>query len=142
MSGDDLLVDIGCGDGRVLREARRRYGVKALGIEVNPLVYLFARIRNMGIKDVRIRWSNFWKMNLKEADVVFCYLFPDVMANLAKKLEEELRPGTRVASCNFPLPGWNHTAIIYPESSRHGDPIYLYRYTSETVAPAPSRNLY
>lgn len=127
MTGEELLVDIGCGDGRVLREARRRYGVKALGIEVNPLIYLLARLRNMGIKGVRVQRRNFWKMNLSNADVVFCYLFPDVMASLAEKLAAELRPGTRVISCNFPLPGWSHTAVVYPESSLNGDPIYLYR---------------
>jgi len=127
MTGEELLIDIGCGDGRVLREARRRYGVKALGVEVNPLIYLLARIRNMGVKGVRVQRRNFWKMNLSNADVVFCYLFPDVMTNLAEKLKAELRPGTRVISCNFPLPGWSHTAVVYPESSLHGDPIYLYR---------------
>jgi len=128
MTGKELLVDIGCGDGRVLREARRRYGVQALGIEVNPLIYLLARIRNMGVKGVRVQRRNFWKMNLGNADVVFCYLFPDVMTNLAEKLAAELRPGTRVISCNFPLPGWNHTAVVRPDSSLHGDPIYFYRF--------------
>ena len=127
MTAKELLIDIGCGDGRVLREARRRYGVRVLGIEVNPLIYLLARIRNLGMKGVEVRWCNFWKVNLKDADVVFCYLFPDVMKNLAEKLESELRPGTRVISCNFPLPGWSHTAVFYPESSLHGDPIYFYR---------------
>lgn len=43
METGELLVDIGCGDGRVLRAAHRRYGVKALGFEVNPLAYLTAR---------------------------------------------------------------------------------------------------
>lgn len=67
-------------------------------------------------------------MNLGKADVVFCYLFPDVMTNLAEKLAAELRPGTRVISCNFPFPGWNHTAVVRPDSFLHGDPIYLYRF--------------
>jgi trans-aconitate methyltransferase len=129
MTAQELLIDIGCGDGRVLQEARRRYGVRALGMEVNPLIYLLARIRNLGMRGVEVRWCNFWKVNLKDADVVFCYLFPDVMKHLAEKLESELRPGTRVISCNFPLPGWNHTAVVYPPSSLHGDPIYLYRFS-------------
>jgi SAM-dependent methyltransferase len=133
MTGEDLLVDIGCGDGRVLREARRRYGVRALGIEVNPLIYLLARIRNIGIEGVRVQMKNFWKMNLGNADVVFCYLFPDVMTSLAEKLAEELRPGTRVISCNFPLPGWIHTAVVYPESSLNGDPIYFYRSPDPSI---------
>jgi len=133
MTAEDLLVDVGCGDGRVLREARRRYGVKTLGIEVNLLVYLLACIRNMGIKGIELRLCNFWKVNLGDADVVFCYLFPDVMKRLAEKLKAELKPGARVISCNFPLPGWRHVAVVYPESSLHGDPIYLYRFCDASV---------
>lgn len=127
MKPGDLLVDIGCGDGRVLRGATRRYGVRALGFEVNPLAYLLARLRTLGAKGVEIRYSNFWKADLREADVVFCYLFPDVMKRVAGKLEAELRPGTRVCSCNFPLPDWQPLKVLRPDSSLHGDPIYIYR---------------
>jgi SAM-dependent methyltransferase len=128
MKKDDFLVDVGCGDGRVLREAKKRYGIRALGIEVNLLAYVLARLRNMGVEGIEIRWGNFWNVNIHDADVVFCYLFPDVMARLAQKLEAELRPGTRVISCNFQIPGWIHSEVLYPESSLYGDPIYLYQF--------------
>jgi len=129
----DLLVDIGCGDGRVLREAKRRYGVRALGFEVNPLAYALARIRTLGMEGIEVRLSNFWNVNIRDADVVFCYLFPDVMERLAQKLEAELRSGTRVISCNFPLPGWRHSEVLYPDSSLHGDPIYLYQFPANRL---------
>ena len=132
MKKDDFLVDIGCGDGRVLREAKRRYGIRALGIEVNLLAYVLARLRNLGVEGIEIRWGNFWNVNIHDADVVFCYLFPDVMARLAQKLEAELRPGTRVISCNFTIPGWRHSEVLYPESSLYGDPIYLYQLPEAT----------
>jgi len=128
MKAGDLLVDIGCGDGRVLREAKQRYGIRALGFEVNPLAYILARLRTLGVEGIEVRWGNFWKVNIRDADVVFCYLFPDVMERLARKLETELRPGTRVISCNFPLPGWRYSEVLYPESSLHGDPIYCYQF--------------
>ena len=122
-----LLIDIGCGDGRVLREAYRRYGVRAVGFEINPLAYALARIRTLGLRGVSVRMQNFWKVNLREADAVFCYLFPDIMEKLATKLKSELRPGTPVISCNFPLPDWPHIAVLYPDSSLNGDPIYVYK---------------
>lgn len=128
MKETELLVDIGCGDGRVLREAKRRYGIRALGFEVNPLAYVLARLRTAGMKGIEVRWCNFWNTNIRDADVVFCYLFPDVMKRLAAKLEAELRFGTRVVSCNFSVPGWRHSEVLYPESSLHGDPIYLYHF--------------
>jgi hypothetical protein len=73
-----------------------------------------------------------------DADVVFCYLFPDVMGRLAQKLLRELRPGTRVISCNFPLPGWRHRELLYPESSIHADPIYLYQIPAVILRPSDS----
>ena len=128
MRSGDLLVDIGCGDGRVLRAARRRYGVRALGFEVNLLAYLIARVRSLGIEGIQIRLRNFWKVHLGDANVVFCYLFPDVMRRLAKKLEAELYTGTQVVSCNFPIPGWKPLEVLFPDSSLHNDPIYVYRF--------------
>ena len=111
---------------RVIRAAQKRYGVQALGFEVNLLAYFTARIRSIGIKGVQIRWRNFWTADIGNADVVFCYLFPDVLDRLAKKFATELRPGSRVVSCNFPIPGWYPKEVMYPDSPRHGDPIYIY----------------
>ena len=127
MHPGDLLVDIGCGDGRVLREARKRYGVRGLGFEVNPLAYVLARVKSLGAGGVEIRWGNFWKADLRDAAVVFCYLFPDVMRRLSEKLKAELRPGATVVSCNFPLPGWSPSRVLRAASSLHNDPIYIYR---------------
>jgi ribosomal protein L11 methylase PrmA len=127
MRKGSLLIDIGCGDGRVLREAHRRYGVRAVGFEINPLAYVLARIRTLGLRGVSVKMQNFWKVNLSEADVIFCYLFPDIMEKLASKLKSELRPGTPVISCNFPFPDWPYSAVLYPDSSLNGDPIYVYK---------------
>ena len=70
MNGNELLVDLGCGDGRVLRAAQRRYGVRALGFEVNALAYCLARVLSFPMKGVQIRCKNFWSENLQDADVV------------------------------------------------------------------------
>ena len=128
MNEGEIFMDLGCGDGRVLRAARRCYGVKAVGFEINLLAYLTARVFSMGVKGVRIRWEDFWSKEIGEANIVFCYLFPDIMERLARKLEGELRPGARVISCNFPFLGWHPEKVLRPESSRHGDPIFVYRF--------------
>jgi len=128
MGPKDRLYDLGCGDGRVLRAAARRYGVDAVGFEINPAAYLVAKALSLGRKSVRVCYGNFWAVNLGDADVVFCYLFPDLMERLALKLAQELRPGARVVSCNFPLNGWKHTQLLYPRTGRHKDPIYVYHF--------------
>ncbi len=127
MNPNEVLVDLGCGDGRVLRASRRRYGVRALGFEVNALAYCMARVLSLGTRGIQVKWKNFWSQNLRDADIVFCYLFPDVMKRLGIKLEEELRPGARVVSCNFSVPGWDPFEVVCPGSTSHGDPIYIYR---------------
>jgi SAM-dependent methyltransferase len=127
MMPGELLVDIGCGDGRVLRAARKRYGVRGLGFEINPIAFTKARLLTIGRKGLEVRCLNFWKADLGKADIVSCYLFPDVMRRLGAKLGKELTPGARVISFNFPIPGWKHEAVLRAASKLHNDPIYIYR---------------
>jgi len=128
MDAGQLLVDIGCGDGRVLRQVRRRYGVRAVGYELNFLAFVKAKFLCIGRKNIEVKWRNFWTVDLSNADVVFCYLFPDVMRDLAAKLKSDLKPGAVVVSCNFHLPGFNPERILRPGNSFHSDPIYVYRF--------------
>ena len=127
MASDQLLVDLGCGDGRVLRAASRRFGVRAVGYEINPMAYLRARLRCLGRTGVRVVRRNFWSADLRGADVVFCYLFPDVMARMAEKIHTDAKPGAVVVSCNFPVPGLTPKRILRPPGALHHDPIYIYR---------------
>ncbi|UCH21123.1 MAG: class I SAM-dependent methyltransferase [Deltaproteobacteria bacterium] len=127
MKTAQLLVDLGCGDGRVLRKARKTYGVRAIGFELNPLAYLSARVACLGTSSVEIRFQSFWKADLSKADIVFCYLFPDVMKPLANKLRSELKPGAVIVSCNFVLPDMVPERVLRPGNSLHNDPIYIYR---------------
>lgn len=121
------LIDLGCGDGRVLRAAVRRCAIRAEGYELNPLAYGKARLLSLGKGSISLHRRNFWQADLSTADVVFCYLFPDVMAPLAHKLHRELKAGSMVASCNFPLPGWVPEKILRPEGRLTNDPVYIYR---------------
>jgi len=127
MSPGQVLVDIGCGDGRVLRAARKRYGVACRGFEVNPIAFLKATLLTLGRRGIEIRFRNFWNADLTGADVVSCYLFPDVMRRLGQKLAGELAAGARVISFNFPIPGWKPQSTLRADSKLHNDPIYIYR---------------
>ena len=70
---------------------------------------------------------NYWHADLSEADLVFCYLYPDVLKKLSRKLHEELQPGATVISFNFPIPGFTPRRILRPAGALHGDPIFVYR---------------
>lgn len=125
MAAGQIFMDLGCGDGRVLRRVRRSYGVRAIGYELNLMAYGKARLMSIG-SGVEIRWRNFWKVDLSSADMVFCYLYPDVLPQLSDKLRRELKPGARIASCNFALPRWKPDHVLRPGPGRDSDPIYLY----------------
>ena len=136
MNPGQLLVDLGCGDGRILRKFRKRYGVRAVGFEINPLAYLKARVFCLGLGGIEIRLQNFWKADIKKADVVFCYLFPDVIKALSARLKKELKPGAFIVSCNFKLPDFIPDRVLRPDSVLYNDPIYIYRIPkSDTDRP-------
>jgi hypothetical protein len=127
MKKGQTMVDLGCGDGRVLREVCKNYKIRTIGFEINLMAYIKARVLSLGLKQVEIRRQNFWSQNLAGADVVFCYLYPDVMQRLSAKLKAELRPGTLVVSCNFALPGFKPLRVLRPEGSLHSDPVFIYK---------------
>jgi len=104
---DDVVYDLGCGDGRMLLAAAKRYHARAVGIEIDPLRYLWCQFLITILfqrKRIQIIFGNLFTKNLSEADVVMCYLMPDALAKLEKKFKTELRTGTRVVSNRFSFP--------------------------------------
>jgi predicted RNA methylase len=104
---DDLVYDLGCGDGRVIVIAARHYNSRVVGIELDPLRYLWCQllITMLGLRSqIRIVYGDFFTQDLSEADVVTCYLLQDTNNKLEKKLKRELHPGTRVVSHYFTFP--------------------------------------
>jgi len=109
----ELVYDLGCGDGRILVTAALRYQARAVGIEIDPLRWLWCQvlISILGLRNrVRIQFGDFFQYNLSEADLVTCYLLPETNKRLQEKLHQELKPGARVVSNTFIFPGIKETA--------------------------------
>ncbi len=121
-----VLIDLGCGDGRILRMARKHNDITAIGYELNPMAYLKAWLLSIGKKGIHINRSDFWSADLSRADIIVCYLFPDLMTDLSIKLTSDLKKGAIIVSCNFPLKGFNPINIIHPKGALNNDPIYIY----------------
>jgi SAM-dependent methyltransferase len=101
---DDLVYDLGCGDGRILITAVRRFGARAVGIEIDPLRYLWCRLAITALghrNQVQIHYGDFFKQDLSQADVVTCYLLQATNTKIEDKLLRELKPGSRVVSYTF-----------------------------------------
>jgi precorrin-6B methylase 2 len=119
----DTVYDLGCGDGRTIIAAAMGYKAQAVGIEVDPLRYIWCQIAIsvLGLRDrVKIIYGNFFNQDLSQADVVTCYLLPETNKKLEDKFHRELQPGTRVVSNSFLF----HSV---PLADRHDD-IRLYMF--------------
>ncbi len=122
------LVDLGCGDGRLVVAAARDFGARATGYELSIPMIIAARLaaRSKGSAgSVRIEYGNFFKKDLRDADVVVCFLMPKAMEKLSEKFRRELKPGARIISYTFQLPGWQ--AEVADRPTPKDVPIYRYR---------------
>jgi predicted RNA methylase len=126
----DVVYDLGCGDGRVIITAAKQFGAQAVGIEVDPLRYLWCQllITVLGLRGrVRVILGDLFSQDLSNADVVTCYLLQDTNQKLAVKLLGELRPGARVVSNTFTFAGI--------EPVREHGPARLYVFHPEPESP-------
>jgi len=111
---DEVVVDLGAGDGRVLRIAAREFGARAVGYEVEPLhcaVGWLGALFGGVLSRVSIRNKDLYQADLSQADVVFLYLNPTFVENLRQPLRQQLPPGARVVSLDFPFEGWEPSEV-------------------------------
>ena len=103
----DVVYDLGCGDGRIVVTAARNYGARAVGIELDPLRYIWCQmlITVLGLRGrVKIVYGNFFNQDLSKADVVTCYLLQSTNRKLVEKFSKELHSKARVVSNTFTFP--------------------------------------
>jgi tRNA G37 N-methylase Trm5 len=105
----DVLYDLGSGDGRIPVSAAKKFGVRAVGIDIDPERIREANenARRNGVTDlVKFRQEDLFKADFREATVVTLYLLPDLNERLRPKLWAELKPGTRIVSHQFQMGDW------------------------------------
>jgi SAM-dependent methyltransferase len=123
----ELVYDLGCGDGRILVMAAKKYRVRGVGFEIALLPYLAARIRVLvsGTTNlVTIRFHDFWLESFLPADVVVCFLTPHALKRLEQKVPSELKVGARFVTYAFKLKSMPPAFVSKPYSN--ATPIYLY----------------
>ena len=102
----ERMADLGCGDGRVLLGALA-HGANVVGFEISPILALIARYRTRHFKDqTRIIRGNFFHQDLSPFDVLCVFQLMRLMPRLEEKLNREGKPGLRVVSFVFSMPGW------------------------------------
>jgi SAM-dependent methyltransferase len=109
----ELFYDLGAGNGKSLLIAEKEFGAQAIGFEISILFYCIAKI-NLWMHHSRAKLlaKNFFAADLRNADVVFCFLAIRTMQKMETKLKAELKPGARIVVYAFPLPTMTPTKTM------------------------------
>ncbi|HVF32874.1 MAG TPA: class I SAM-dependent methyltransferase [Acidimicrobiales bacterium] len=112
LEAGEHLLDLGCGDGRVLLRAGHGRGARVTGVELDPELAETARrqLRDHEV-DGRVVDGDFGAVDLDDVDVVFAYLSPATLQRLAPRLAAELAPGARVVTTGYGVPGWEPAEV-------------------------------
>ncbi|MDB9376503.1 SAM-dependent methyltransferase, partial [Nodularia sphaerocarpa] len=131
---DDVLYDLGSGDGRIVTTAAQKYGVKkGVGVEINPelIQEANANAQKAGVSDrVQFVQQDLFKSDFSEATVVTLYLLPDINLKLRPQLLQQLKPGTRIVSHAFDMGEWK------PEQTLNVDGRTIYYWVVPEEVPA------
>jgi len=110
---NDVIYDLGSGDGRIVISAVKQSGAKGVGIDIDPQRIKEANenAKAAGVTDrVKFIQQSFFDADIKDATVVTLYLLPDINMKLRPKLLKELKPGTRIVSHNYHMGDWKPKA--------------------------------
>jgi len=132
ISSSDIVYDLGSGDGRLLFAALEKGAGQVVGVELDPELVRSARETTKS-KDVEDRATfieaDVMEVNLADATLILCYLYPTASEALRPKFESELKPGTRVVMETFGIPDWKPVRT----TDRGGKSFYLYIMPAETT---------
>ena len=137
VTADDVVYDLGSGDGRLPILAAQRHGARGVGIEIEPRLVALSlqNAREAGVADrVTCLEGDLFTADISAATVVTLYLSTSVLRDLEPKLRQELRPGTRIVSHQFWIPGWPIEETRRVDSSQ----LFLYR-VDQRLAPDGTR---
>ena len=130
---EDILYDLGCGDGRIVIAAAAEYGAHSVGIDLEPqrIKESNSNAESTEVKDnVEFRLEDALRADFSEATVVTLYLLMETNGQLRPHLERQLKSGAYVVAHNYPVPGWASKLIDYVTmKSEDGEEhsIYLYQ---------------
>jgi SAM-dependent methyltransferase len=118
----EILYDLGCGDGRIVVTAAKKYKVKGIGVDIDPqrIKESIENAENQGVTDrVKFLQKNLFEMDFSDADVLCMYLLTSVNAKLKPKIFADMKPGARVVSHAFDLGDWLPDKTVHVAASNN-----------------------
>ena len=132
VTGKDVVYDIGCGDGRIVITAARRYGARGVGIDIDKAMIEESErdAESAGVeRQVKFICMDATKADISEATVVSLYLLPESNALIRPLLDAQLRPKSRVVCHNYTIPGWEEKQVQSETvKDENGEDHYIYLY--------------
>ena len=139
---DDLVVDLGSGDGRIVIAAAQKFGARGIGLELDPALVAISRdnARAAGVADrAEFRVADVLKEDFSSATVVTAYLLPWLLARLGNTFLYDLKPGSRIVTHAFKLSGWqpdrSETIVVAAPDPKAGAQTTIHMWT----VPAQAR---
>ncbi len=131
---NDVLYDLGSGDGRIPVTAAQKFGTRGVGIDINPerIREANANAQKAGVTDlVEFRQEDLFQADFSKATVVTLYLLPELNVKLRPELFRQLKPGTRIVSHDFDMGEWKPERVV---QTSDGSTIYLWTIPEEVPA--------
>lgn len=131
---DDVLYDLGSGDGRIVITAAKKYGTRGVGVDINPALVAEAKANAEKEKvadKVEFKEGDLFEMDLSKATVITLYLLPDINMKLRPKILA-LKPGTRIVSHAFNMGDWKPDKTI----DVNGRTVYFWKVPAPASKPA------
>jgi len=128
----DVLYDLGCGDGRIVVMAAKKYGCRAAGFDIAPERVRESRenVKKNKVESLAtIRQQDVFKLDLSPASVVTLYLLPELNVRLIPQLEK-LKPGSRIVSHDFDMEGVKPDKVVHLKSNEDNEEHTIYLWTT------------
>lgn len=127
----DVVYDLGCGDGRIVIAAAKKYGARGVGVDIDPkrIEEAKANARRAGVQElVSFKLQDAMKTDVSEATVVALYLLSFANVQLRPILQQQLRPGARIVSHNFGMGNWEpHAVDTFTDANGGTRTLYLWK---------------
>lgn len=124
----DVFIELGCGDGRVVRTAVEAYHAKGLGVDINPMLIYWARFkaRMSHLTTIEFRIENILKTDISQADFVYLFLMPELVKKISDRLKKQAKKTAVIISHGFKVEGWEK--YLYKTIDHKPFPTYYYKF--------------
>ena len=131
LSKEDKILDLGCGNAQIIGYLAKLYPeCHFFGSDINHILIWWGRWRFHNLPNLTLKQENLFNTDISKADKVFVYLFPHMVTALLPRFKQELKPGAKVISLDFPITDYEPTEVIdltdrHFRLSKH---IYIYQF--------------